>query len=113
MVLSTTLLSVVFSSQILFKDEMSMIYIPAGQFHMGSEDLDSNERPVYSVNIDSYWIDKIEVSIFYYIACMNVGACSAPKHPSTWSIKDNFTNKIYENYPAVFVDWSQVNYCCS
>ncbi|MFH1824528.1 MAG: SUMF1/EgtB/PvdO family nonheme iron enzyme [Candidatus Firestonebacteria bacterium] len=38
-----------------------MIYIPAGEFEMGSNDYDS-EKPVHKVYLDAYYIDKYEVT---------------------------------------------------
>ncbi|MCX6054297.1 MAG: SUMF1/EgtB/PvdO family nonheme iron enzyme [Chloroflexi bacterium] len=111
--ISATSTSAVLFPQISSIDSMPMLYISAGEFQMGLEGFDSDERPVHSVYIDSYWIDKYEVSITQYKACMNAGACSAPKHTSAWSITDYFTNPIYENYPVVFVDWNQANDYCT
>jgi len=44
------------------KDGMEMVYVPAGEFSMGSEEGDSDEKPVHTVSLDAYWIDKFEVS---------------------------------------------------
>ena len=43
-------------------DDMIMSYIPAGEFQMGSEDGDDDEKPVHTVNIDAFWMDQTEVS---------------------------------------------------
>jgi formylglycine-generating enzyme required for sulfatase activity len=43
-------------------DGMEMIYVPGGTFEMGSTDGDSDEQPVHEVTLDSYWIDKTEVT---------------------------------------------------
>lgn len=52
-------------------DEMSMMYIPAGDFQMGSADGDETERPVHTVYLDRYWIDQIEVTNFMYAEFLN------------------------------------------
>ncbi|MEI7989762.1 MAG: SUMF1/EgtB/PvdO family nonheme iron enzyme, partial [Chloroflexota bacterium] len=48
------------------KDGMEMIYIPAGEFLMGSADSDSDaysaEKPQHKVYLDGYWMDKTEVT---------------------------------------------------
>ena len=44
------------------KDESVMVFVPAGEFPMGSESGDPDEAPVHSVHLDSYYIDKYEVS---------------------------------------------------
>ena len=44
------------------KDGLTMVYVPAGGFLMGSEAGESDERPVHSVYLDGYWIDRFEVT---------------------------------------------------
>ncbi len=43
------------------KDGMTLVYVPAGEFQMGSEQYD-DEKPVHTVYLDAYWIDQAEVS---------------------------------------------------
>lgn len=57
------------------KDGMEMVYIPAGEFTMGSTLLEStvfenmalflfpDQRPQHKVFLDGYWIDKTEVTV--------------------------------------------------
>lgn len=44
------------------KDGMVMMYVPAGEFSMGSNDGWDNEKPVHTVYLDAYWIDQTEVT---------------------------------------------------
>src|ERR1041384_2756009 len=44
-----------------FGDEM--VRIPEGEFAMGSEDGPDYERPVHVVKVNSFWIDKTEVTV--------------------------------------------------
>lgn len=44
------------------KDGSMMVKIPAGEFLMGSNNGDSDERPVHKVYLDAYYIDKYEVT---------------------------------------------------
>ncbi|MBT7191915.1 MAG: protein kinase, partial [Anaerolineae bacterium] len=39
-------------------DEMKMLYIPAGEFEMGSEDGGSDEKPIHTVYLDAFWMDE-------------------------------------------------------
>jgi len=44
------------------KDGLAIIYIPTGDFQMGSETGWSDERPVHQVHLDGFWIDQFEVT---------------------------------------------------
>jgi formylglycine-generating enzyme required for sulfatase activity len=57
-------------------DGMDMVYVPAGQFQMGSttEGFD-NEQPVHTVALDGFWIDQAEVTNEQYARCVEVGGC--------------------------------------
>jgi formylglycine-generating enzyme required for sulfatase activity len=44
------------------KDDMVMVYIPAGEFTMGSEGGDPDEQPVHTVTLPPFWIDQTEVT---------------------------------------------------
>lgn len=43
-------------------DGMEMVYVPAGEFMMGSEEGEDDEQPVHAVAVDGYWIDRTEVT---------------------------------------------------
>lgn len=53
------------------KDEMTMVFVPAGSFQMGSEDGDSDEKPIHEVALDAFWIDQTEVSNAQFAAFLN------------------------------------------
>jgi len=44
------------------KDRSVMVYVPPGEFTMGSTDGDSDERPVREVYLSGFYIDKYEVT---------------------------------------------------
>jgi serine/threonine-protein kinase len=48
-------------------DRMTLVYVPAGPFRLGSADDDGaaleDERPQVSVYLDAFWIDRMEVSV--------------------------------------------------
>jgi eukaryotic-like serine/threonine-protein kinase len=54
------------STSVSDKDSMTLVYVPAGEFRMGSPDLDekapTNEKPQHSVFLEAYWIDQTEVT---------------------------------------------------
>jgi len=39
-----------------------MVYVPAGDFEMGSEIGETDERPVHLVYVGDFWIDQVEVT---------------------------------------------------
>src|SRR6185503_11982812 len=39
-----------------------MVWIPAGTFWMGSDDGQSDEKPVHQVKVEGFWMDKTEVT---------------------------------------------------
>lgn len=48
-------------------DGMTMVYVPDGEFLMGSED----ESPIHRVALDSFWIDQTEVTNAQYVKFLN------------------------------------------
>jgi formylglycine-generating enzyme required for sulfatase activity len=44
------------------KDGMVQVYVPAGAFSMGSDTGGGDEKPVHTVTLNAYWIDKTEVT---------------------------------------------------
>jgi formylglycine-generating enzyme required for sulfatase activity len=52
-------------------DGMVMVYVPAGEFEMGSEDGDPDERPVHTVALGAFWIDQTEVTNGQFVAFLN------------------------------------------
>jgi serine/threonine protein kinase/formylglycine-generating enzyme required for sulfatase activity len=57
------------------KDGMMMIYIPAGNFLLGSADADPNakedEKPQTEVYLDAFWIDQSEVTVDRFAEFVN------------------------------------------
>ena len=52
-----------FAQQIIGQDGAKMVLIPAGEFQMGSDDsAENNEKPVHTVYVDAFYMDKYEVT---------------------------------------------------
>ena len=90
------------------QDGNEMIFIPAGDFLMGSAgtdpDADADEQPRHVVYLDEFWIDQVEVSNHNYRQCVEAGACSPPQLGSGL-----FSG---EDLPVVGVNWEQAaGYC--
>lgn len=49
-----------------FENGIIMIYIPPGEFQMGSDNGKNNEKPLRNLYLDGYWIGKYEVTFDQY-----------------------------------------------
>lgn len=62
------------------RDGMVMVYVPAGEFLMGSNSGEADEQPQHTIYLNAFWIDKTEVTVTQYRQCVESGACSPPKN---------------------------------
>lgn len=86
-------------------DGMVMLYVPGGEFHMGSTDGVSDEQPVHTVAVDAFWLDQTEVTNAQYQACVDAGSCT----PSDCAGNINYNG---DQQPVACVDWSQAAAYC-
>ena len=106
------------------KDGATLVYVPEGDFTMGSEDGESNEKPVHTVYLDAFWIDQTEVTNKQYQACVSAGACESPSSNTSYLQEANcygescvypfdyYGDPTFDNYPVIFVSWNQANAYC-
>lgn len=106
-------------TQVSAKDGMVLVYIPAGEFKMGSaraedpQTLDE-EIPQHIVYLDAYWIDQTEVTNAQYAMCVaDAGSCTKPKENNSLTRGSYYDNSQYANYPVIFVSWSQAAAYCT
>ena len=83
-----------------------MVLVPEGDFVMGSDNGDEDERPVHTVYLDEFYIDKYEVTNSDYRVCVVDGVCKPPQDMT------NYNNPKYENHPVVYVDWEMARTYC-
>jgi serine/threonine-protein kinase len=101
------------STQISPKDGMTLLYVPEGEFTMGSDIGDDNEQPVHSVYLDAFWIDQTEVTNAMYVLCVQAGTCQPPKYAkSSYTHTSYYGNSQYDDYPMINVDWNQAKTYC-
>jgi PKD repeat protein len=100
-------------------DASVMVSVPAGDFQMGcspsvnpDSDCLSGERPLHTVYLDAYDIDKYEVTNGRYAGCVDAGACSPPYDASSWTRPQYYGNQDYLDYPVIYVDWAQARAFC-
>lgn len=86
-------------------DGMVMMYVLAGEFQMGSEDGKRDEKPVHTVYLDAFWIDRTEVTNGIYALCVQAGICNKPGG-------SYFGNSQYEDHPVAYVSWDDANTYC-
>jgi formylglycine-generating enzyme required for sulfatase activity len=87
-----------------------MVYVPAGEFIMGSDEGDSDEQPVHTVYLDAFYIDKTEVTNAQYQACVETGGCQAPTSCDWGEPTYEDVSKAY--HPVVCVSWYDANAYC-
>jgi formylglycine-generating enzyme required for sulfatase activity len=113
------------------EDKMVMVYVPAGEFEMGSDGDEvgyalqlcieyrgsdtrewfEDEQPVHTVALDSFWIDQIEVTNGQYRRCVEAEACEPPD-TSPYAQDAHYGDDVYDDYPVVWVTWYEaVAYC--
>lgn len=99
------------------KDGMVLVYVPAGEFLMGSIDADtlanSDEKPQHTVTLDAFWIDQTEVTNAMYAKCVSDGVCTDPLVKSSFTHPSYYRNVEFNNYPVIYVDWNKANAYCS
>lgn len=93
-------------------DDMLMVYVPEGNFSMGSDNGAPDEQPVHTVYLDAYWIDKTEVINAMYAQCVQAGACGAPTSSQSHSHSSYFGNARYDNYPVIYMNWDDAQSYC-
>jgi serine/threonine-protein kinase len=86
---------------------MVMVYVPAGDFRMGSDnpDSDADERPEHTVRLDSYWIDRTEVTQAMYAACVEAAVCEAVAHPPANATDNNPVQGVTWPNAAAYCAW--------
>jgi serine/threonine-protein kinase len=84
-----------------WKDGMTMLYVPAGDFIMGSDDGDYDEGPERTVYVDAFWVDMTEVTQGMYAKC-KVEGCEEPSCTLTGD----------EDSPVACVTWESANAYC-
>lgn len=100
-----------------------MVFIPAGTFQMGSSTsgCEAHERPAHQVTLSAYYIDRTEVTLGAYRACVAAGRCqlsmtahtrygdSFPEMMAQWS---QFCNRQADTHPVNCVDWEGARAYC-
>jgi formylglycine-generating enzyme required for sulfatase activity len=108
---------------------IELVLIPADFFTMGSGDDNAfadcrkirsdcqsawfkDESPSQVQWLESFYIDKFEVSNASYRACVTDGTCRAPRNISSQTRSHYYDDEQFSDYPAIYVDWNMaLAYC--
>lgn len=86
-------------------DDSEMLYVPEGEFTMGSNNAGDDEGPEHIVWLDGFWMDRTEVTNGMYGKCVIAKAC---KNPGT-----SQRSSKYDNFPVAEIRWSDAKGYCS
>lgn len=112
-------------------NEQLAVFVPAGEFLMGMDSGKADAAPAHTVYLDSFWIDKFEVTNIKYRRCVDAGGCTAPNTKAlpasqngvssmdsraqdtpTLIMARGWDNTYYSNYPVINVTWEQADAYC-
>ena len=87
-----------------------MLRLPAGHFVFGSASphAPANERPARPGSISAFWIDRTEVTVGAYRACVTSGACPRPARASATCTYDAGDPDL----PVSCVHWGDADAYC-
>ena len=94
-------------AEIVGKDGAPMVLIPAGEFTMGSDKGDDDEQPIHKVFLDSFYIDKYEVTNGRFAKFVEAIQSEPP-----WGFADKETPVVRPDQPVRWVNWMDaIGYC--
>ena len=82
-----------------FNKADTMVLIPAGDFETGDEDANERKKPVFTVYLDAFYIDKYEVTVGQYKQFIQATGHPAPD----WGEVSQYSPT--DQHPIVFVSW--------
>lgn len=109
-----------------FDPGIVMVYIPEGEFTMGSKNGLDNEKPVHKVYLDGYWLGKYPVTVGQFKKFVEETGykTDAEKGQGSWQFQKgdwvvrldgNWKNTYFEqgeNHPVVSVSWNDAMEFC-
>lgn len=84
----------------------AMVLVPAGEFVMGSDDREPNERPAHTVTLPGFYIDRHEVTNAQFKKFCEATGRTPPLNPF-WAPPDYFN--AFPDRPVIGVSWDDAN----
>jgi formylglycine-generating enzyme required for sulfatase activity len=93
-----------------------MAYVPEGEFLMGCYPApgvcEYNNEYLHAVWLDSYFIDKFEVTNSQFAKCVKAGGCIPPSPLYSNTHPSYYDNPTFANFPVLYSTWEDAqNYC--
>ncbi len=101
-----------FPHKVALTPDVPMVRVPVGEFTMGSDTGNADEKPAHKIVLNSFYMDKYEVTNAAYKVCVDASACAPPMKVSSSTHQDYFGNLTFANYPVVNIYWAQAERYC-
>jgi len=102
-----------FPTEIKDQKNVTMVYIPEGEFTMGDDSSgDVSLHPESKIHTDAFYIDKFEVTNEQYDACVYAVECRRPLQVGSVTHNTYFSNPVFAKYPVIYVDWKMAKAYC-
>ena len=93
-----------------------MVCVPRGPFTRGAPGAEADQRPVQRVTLDAFLLDKHEVTVAQYAACVRAGVCTN-KHLTGSRAQYgkelcNWGRADHADHPINCVSWAQAGAYC-
>ena len=108
----------------------NMVFVQGGTYQMGSNDGESDEKPVHEVYVDDFYIGKYEVTVAEFKEFIDTTSykTDAEKKGKSWiydeswkekngvtwkcDVKGNIRSKSDYNHPVIHVSWNDAKAYC-
>ncbi len=94
------------------QNNIPMRLVPAGEFTMGNDEGEIESRPAGSIFVDTFYIDKFEVTNEMYDACTSEGKCRAPRLLGSSTRTSYYRMPNFADYPVLYVSWEMARAYC-
>jgi formylglycine-generating enzyme required for sulfatase activity len=67
---------------------------------------------VHAVTLDSFWIDRTEVTNAQYARCVTDGTCRFPSNSGSSTRENYYGDSQFNDYPVIWVNWYDAGTYC-